>query len=81
MLSEDEQLKELYLQENSKKEQARMEEEAKEVRESELNEKWRKLMLEQEIEKNQLIQQLIEASVNRQKNSKGKKKKKKKWLL
>ena len=52
MLSEDEQLKELYLQENSKKEQARMEEEAKEVRESELNEKWRKLMLEQEIEKN-----------------------------
>lgn len=78
MLHEDEQLKELYLQEHSKKEQARMEEEAKEVRESELNEKWRKLMLEQEIEKNQLIQQLIEASVNRQKNSKGKKKKKKK---
>jgi len=29
-----------------------MEEEAKEVREQELNEKWRKLMLEQEIEKN-----------------------------
>jgi len=28
-----------------------MEEEAKEVREQELNEKWRKLMLEQEIEK------------------------------
>lgn len=55
MRSEDEQLKELYLQEQSKKEQARMEEEQKEIRESELNEKWRKFMLETEIEKNQII--------------------------
>ena len=65
MRHEDEKLRELYLEEQSKKEQSRMEEEAKEIRESELNEKWRKFMLEQEIEKNSLIQQLIEASVNR----------------
>ena len=55
-----------------------MEEEQQEIRESELNEKWKKFMLETEIEKTQIIQQLIEASVNRTKNSKGKKGKKKK---
>lgn len=51
MRNDDEKMKELYLQENSKKEQQRMEEEAREIREAELNEKWKKYMLETEIEK------------------------------
>ena len=40
MRYEDEQLKAYYLGTNAKKEQGRMEEEAKEVRESELEVKW-----------------------------------------
>ena len=51
MRNDDEKMKELYLQENSKKEQQRMEEEAREIREAELNEKWKKYMLETVIEK------------------------------
>jgi len=46
MREEDEKLKELYLQEQSAKEQERMEEEAKEIREAELNGKWKKFILE-----------------------------------
>ena len=78
MREDDEKMKELFLQEQSKKEQERMEEEAREIREAELNEKWKKFMLETEIEKQQIIQQLQEAAVLRQsKGKKGKKKKKK----
>jgi hypothetical protein len=51
MRDDDEKMKELCLQEQSKKEQDRMEEEAKEIREQDLNEKWKKFMLETEIEK------------------------------
>ena len=51
MKFEDDKLKELYLQQQSKKETNRMEEEARDIRESELNEKWKKFMLETEIEK------------------------------
>jgi hypothetical protein len=51
MRHEDEKLKELYLQEQSAKENARMQEEAREIRETELNEKWKKFMLETEIDK------------------------------
>ena len=51
MKAEDEKLTELFMQENSKKEQERIEEEAREIREAELNEKWKKFMLETEIEK------------------------------
>lgn len=51
MREDDEKMKELQLQEQSKKEQDRMEEEAREIREQELNEKWKKFMLETEIEK------------------------------
>jgi len=76
MKAEDEKLRELFLAENAKKEQQRMEEEAGEVRESELDEKWKKYMLETEIEKQQLIQQLMEAAKLR--GGKGKKKKGKK---
>ena len=51
MRHEDEKLKELYLQEQSAKENTRMQEEAREIRETELNEKWNKFMLETEIDK------------------------------
>ena len=51
-----------------------MEEEAREIREAELNEKWKKFMLETEIEKQQIIQQLTEAAVLRGTKKKGKKK-------
>ena len=50
-----------------------MEEEAGEIREMELNEKWKKFMLETELEKQQIIAQLMEASLLR--NAKGGKKK------
>jgi hypothetical protein len=76
MRSEDEKLREMFLKEQSSKEQERMEDEARELRESELNEKWKKFMLETEIEKQQIIQQLTEAAVLR--GTKGKKKKGKK---
>lgn len=56
MRAEDEQLRKMYLTENAAKEQAIMEEEAKEIREAELNEKWQKFMLENEIQKQQIIQ-------------------------
>lgn len=77
MKSEDKGLKEQYLQESSKNEQDRMEEEAREIRELELGEKWEKKMLETEVEKQLLIQQLSEAADMR-KNKKGKKRKGKK---
>lgn len=76
MRATDEKLRELYLKRNSAKEQARMEEEAQVVREAELGEKWKSFLLNTEIEKQNLIQQLMEAAVLRQ--SKGKKKGKKK---
>ena len=77
MKSEDKALREQYLQEGSKNEQDRMEEEAREIRELELGEKWEKKMLETEVEKQLLIQQLSEAADMR-KNKKGKKRKGKK---
>lgn len=73
MRYEDQKLKELYLQEQSNKEQQRMEEEQAEIREIDLNEKWKKYMLETELEKQQIITQLTEAAILRQ--TKGKKKK------
>ena len=78
MREDDEKMKELCLLEQSKKEQERMEEEAREIREQELDEKWKKFMLETEIEKQQIIQQLQEAAVLRGTKGKGKKKGKKK---
>ena len=55
MRYEDQKLKELYLQEQSNKEQQRMEEEQAEIRDIDLNEKWKKYILETELEKQQLI--------------------------
>lgn len=80
MRAEDQALKMLYMQQNSKKEQERMEDEAREIRETELNEKWKKFMYETEIEKQQVIQQLMEAAIlrNTKKKKKGKGGKKKK---
>jgi predicted flavoprotein YhiN len=78
MKTEDENLKAMFLDERSKNEQQRMEEEIKETREAELNEKWKKFMLETEIEKQQIIEQLTEAAVLRGTKGKGKKKGKKK---
>lgn len=51
MNDEDVRLKNLYLEEQSKKYQVRMEEEAREFREKELEEQWRKYVLDSEIEK------------------------------
>ena len=49
MREEDENLRKMYMGENANKEQDVMEEEAREIREAELNEKWQKFMLESEI--------------------------------
>lgn len=51
MNDEDVRLKNLYLEEQSMKEKERMEEEARELREKELDEQWRKYLLDSEIEK------------------------------
>lgn len=51
MKSEDQALRSYFLAENSTKESERMEDEAREIREAELNAKWQKRMLETEIEK------------------------------
>lgn len=56
-----------------------MEEEAKELQESEMNEKWKKFLLENEIEKQQTIERLIATMSMSKKRKKGKGKKKKKW--
>ena len=49
MRGEDEKLRKMYMGENANREQAIIEEEAREIREAELNEKWQKFMLENEI--------------------------------
>lgn len=48
-------MKELYLKKQANKEKRRLEEEAREFKEAEMNENWKKYMLEQEIEKHQII--------------------------
>lgn len=55
MNDEDIRLKNLYLEEESRRERAKMEEEARELREREIEEEWRKYLLDSEIEKQQLI--------------------------
>ena len=56
MKSEDTGLKTTYLQENAAVTQFKMEQDAREKRESELNAKWSQKMVETEIEKQQLIE-------------------------
>lgn len=48
-----------------------MEEEARELREREIEEEWRKYLLDSEIEKQQLIQQLEEAAKIRAEKGRG----------
>jgi len=76
MRGEDNALRLLFIKEASKKEQDNMEEDAKEVQEAEMNEKWKKFLLENEIEKQQTIERLIATSLMKKKKKKGKGKKK-----
>lgn len=50
-----------------------MEVETKEMREQEIEQKWKKMVLENEIEKQMTIQQLVELAEIRGKGKKGKK--------
>lgn len=74
MRAEDEALQQKYLKEKVSTEKARMEEEAKELREREIDESWKKYLLDSEIERQQMIQQLTEAAQIR--GQRGKKRKK-----
>lgn len=56
MRDEDERLHALYLKEQSKKEEVRMETETKELREAQIEEKWKKYLIESAIEKEMQIQ-------------------------
>ena len=73
MKNEDQRLHELYLKEHAKNEELRMETETKELREAQIEEKWRKFVAESAIEKELQIQQLVELAEIR--GTKGKKKK------
>ena len=86
MKNEDERLHELYLKQQSKAEELRMEIETKELREHQIEEKFKKYLSDAAIEKELQIQQLVELAEIR--GTKGKKKKrggggkkKKKWPL
>ena len=74
MRHEDEGLQAKYLKEQSKAEELRMEQETKELREAQIEEKWKKFVIESGIEKEMQIQQLVELAEIR--GSKGKKKRK-----
>ena len=72
MQNEDDHLQALYLREHAKAEENRMERETKELREHQIEEKWRKYVQEQSIEKEMQIQQLMElAEIRGTKKGKG----------
>jgi phage terminase large subunit-like protein len=73
MGEEDQRITKYYLQKETIKEQLRMEEEAKDTREREIEKMWKAMMTEDEEEKKRIIVQLMESAVIR--GSKGKKKK------
>ena len=73
MRGEDEALQNKYLKEMTMAEKKRMELEAKEMREAEIDQKWKKMILEKEIEKQMTIQQLMELAEIRGKGKKGRK--------
>ena len=73
MLDEDEKLHAMYLKEETKDEQGRMEEEARWTREREIDKMWKALEAEDAEEKKRMIVQLMEAAVIR--GTRGKKKK------
>ena len=74
MGAEDQKLAKYYLEEETKNEQFRMEEEAKSTREREIDKMWKAMQVENAEEKKRLIAQLMEAAEIRA--SRGKKKKK-----
>ena len=74
MGNEDQKLAKYYLEEETKNEQFRMEEEAKSTREREIDKMWKAMQVENAEEKKRLIAQLMEAAEIRA--SRGKKKKK-----
>ena len=73
MKNEDQRLQELYLKEQAKDEEVRLERETKELREAQIEQKWKKYLTDSAIEKELQIQQLVELAEIR--GSKGKKKK------
>ena len=86
MKAEDEALHKIYLTQNSRDEELRMELETKELRIRQIEERWAKYLKESKIEKQMQIQQLVElAEIRGSKKKKkkrgggGGKKKKKKW--
>lgn len=73
MRSEDHQLQKYYLERETARQQAKMEEEAKETRSREIEKQWKAIMLEDEEEKKRQILQLMEAAEIRGSRSKKKK--------
>ena len=73
MGTEDQQLTKWYLEKETVHEQGRMEEEAKDTREREIEKMWRAMTMEDEEDKKRMIAQLMESAIIR--GSKGKKKK------
>ena len=83
MRIEDAELQKVYLSKQTKLDKVRMEEEAYDQKQKEVDEMWRKKRLDYKIERNQLIDQLTEAAIIRASRGKrkgkrggGKKKKK-----
>ena len=79
MKAEDQGMRRTKLAANALKTREQMEEDARAIREHELNVKWQQKMVEAEVEKQQLIEQLTEAAMLRgtKKKKKGKGKGKK----
>ena len=74
MRGEDHALQRLYLERETRNEQVRMEEEAKDNQQREIDKMWRAMQIEEAEEKKRTILQLMEAAEIR--GSRGKKKKK-----
>lgn len=65
MKNEFESLEKLYLKQHTAEEQDRMEEEAREIRERQIDEQWKKYMAEERIERDNMMTQLSEAAIMR----------------
>ena len=76
MRQEDEALMMFFLEQQAEERQEANEEEVKSIKIEEVDLKWKALMMANEVEKQQIIEQLMEAAIIR--GSKGKKKKGKK---
>ena len=74
MRGEDHALQRLYLERETRNEQLRMEEEAKDNQQREIDKMWKAMQMEEAEEKKRTIAQLMEAAEIR--GSRGKKKKK-----